>query len=48
MNATEMLETGVFSIGEIAEKCGFYDIYHFSKYFKSIMKVTPSNFMKNN
>lgn len=48
MNAVEMLETGAFSIGEIAKKCGFYDIYHFSKYFKSIMKVAPSKFTKNN
>lgn len=48
MNAVEMLETGAFSIGEISKKCGFYDIYHFSKYFKSIMKVAPSKFTKNN
>lgn len=48
MNAAEMLETNAFSIGEIAKKCGFYDIYHFSKYFKRIMKVAPSKFRKNN
>lgn len=46
MNAVEMLETSSFSIGEIAKKCGFYDIYHFSNAFKRIMKVSPSNFTK--
>ena len=45
-DAVKYLETGSYSIGEVAEKCGFYDIYHFSKYFKSVMNVSPSEFIK--
>jgi AraC-like DNA-binding protein len=28
----------------IAEECGFYDEYHFSKRFKQIMGISPTNF----
>lgn len=44
LHAVELLETGLISIGEIAEKCGFCDVYYFSKYFKSVMHVTPTEF----
>ena len=47
LNAVKLLETGVYKISEIAEKCGFYDIYHFSKYFRLVMGITPSAFLKN-
>ena len=47
MKAIKLLDLGACSIGEIAEQCGFCDIYYFSKYFKSVMKVTPSQFIKH-
>lgn len=45
-HAIELLEINSFSITEIAEQCGFCDVYHFSRYFKSVMKITPSQFAK--
>ena len=46
IHAIELLEIGNLSIGEIADKCGFCDIYYFSRYFKSVMKMTPSAYMR--
>ncbi|MBQ8639733.1 MAG: helix-turn-helix transcriptional regulator [Lachnospiraceae bacterium] len=40
--ALEFLQNGTLSIGEISSACGFCDIYHFSKCFKSIVGITPS------
>ncbi|QNK64707.1 helix-turn-helix transcriptional regulator [Pedobacter sp. PAMC26386] len=34
------------SIDEISYECGFSDRHHFSKIFKKIMKVTPSDYKK--
>ena len=42
--AIEYLEHSDRSISEIAELCGFYDIYHFSKVFKSAMGKSPSEY----
>jgi AraC-like DNA-binding protein len=44
--AIEYLEQSDKSISEIAELCGFYDIYHFSKVFKSTMGKSPSEYRK--
>ncbi len=46
-HAVELLETHCFSINEIATKCGFCDVYHFSRFFKEKMKITPSQFLKD-
>ena len=35
-----------YSIDEIAVQCGFFDRYHFSKIFKSIVKTTPAVYRK--
>lgn len=45
-NAAGFLENSTLSIGEIAECCGFYDIYHFSRCFKQNMGLTPSQYRK--
>lgn len=42
--AIELLENSKNNIGEIAEICGFYDVYHFSKTFKAITGVPPSKY----
>ena len=42
--SVEMLSTQNYSISEIAEKCGFSNIYHFSKVFKKIIGVSPSKY----
>lgn len=44
-HSAEMLETKTHTIGEIAEKCGFCDIYHYSKTFKKIMGISPSKYV---
>ena len=44
--AIEYLEQSDKSISEIAELCGFYDIYHFSKVFKSTIGKSPSEYRK--
>lgn len=46
LHATELMETGLFSISEVAERSGFCDVFYFSKYFKSAMGVTPTEFSK--
>ena len=42
--AVELLEFGDKSVMEVAEECGFYDIYHFSKAFKSATGVSPTKY----
>lgn len=46
LHATELIETGLFGINEVAERTGFCDVFYFSKYFKSAMGVTPTEFAK--
>jgi len=45
--AVDLLTTGDVQIGDVAELCGFSDIYHFSKTFKAKMGVSPSAYRKN-
>jgi len=47
LNAVKLLESGEKSIGEIAEVCGFCDIYHFSKCFKKEMGISPAQYRKS-
>ena len=43
--ALRLLEAGT-SVNETANICGFCDIYHFSKYFKSVFGKSPSSYLK--
>ena len=47
-HAVDMLNGHDLSIAEIAEECGFCNIYYFSKYFKQYMGVSPSQYRKRN
>lgn len=42
--AFELLENGCKSLTTIAEECGFYDVAHFSKYYKSIIGSSPNKY----
>lgn len=45
-HAVKLLEEGSLSVGEVAAECGFCDIYHFSKYFKSSFGKSPRAYRK--
>jgi AraC-like DNA-binding protein len=40
--AKNMLYSGEYSVSQVAEQCGFSDIYYFSKAFKKAVGVNPS------
>lgn len=40
----QMLSHSNSSVTEIAEKCGFSDVYHFSKIFKKLIGVPPTKY----
>lgn len=44
--ALRFLEDTNMNVGEIAVKAGFYDLFHFSKMFKSKYGVSPKNYRK--
>ena len=39
--AIDLLDEGRLSVGEIADRCGFCDIYYFSRLFKPYMGISP-------
>lgn len=41
--ARELLETGYYTVAEVAEKCGFPDVKYFSTTFRRITGKTPSS-----
>lgn len=43
-NSIELLMGKKHTISEIAEQCGFCDIYHYSKSFKKIIGIPPSKY----
>ena len=47
-HAKQLLSEGYLSVTEIAEQCGFSNLYHFSRTFKSRMGETPTAYMRNN
>ena len=44
MNAVRLLEDTDLTVSEIAIKSGFYDVSHFSSYFKIHLGMTPSQY----
>ena len=44
--AKNLIDTNYFGISEIAEMCGFSDIYYFCKVFKSETGTTPAKYKK--
>ena len=42
--AKELLITGLYSVTEVSEMCGFDSVYYFSKVFKSYAGVSPKNY----
>jgi AraC-like DNA-binding protein len=40
--AENMLRSGEFKVLEVAARCGYKDVYHFYKHFKSVMGTPPS------
>ena len=43
-SAAEMLESGHFTLSEIAFELGYFDVYHFSKAFKTITGYPPGKY----
>ena len=43
----DLISEQKYSLTEIAEKCGFSDIYHYSKSFKKIIGVSPGTYNKS-
>lgn len=47
-HAGQLLSEGYLSVSKIAELCGFSNLYHFSRTFKSRMGETPTAYMRSN
>lgn len=46
--AKKLFKNKILNVGEIAEKCGYKDVSHFSSAFKLFYGFTPASFRKNN
>lgn len=42
--AKSLLKTNIFSIADVAERCGFHDVYYFSNVFKKETGVSPGKY----
>ncbi|MBQ1231292.1 MAG: helix-turn-helix transcriptional regulator, partial [Clostridia bacterium] len=47
LKATALMESGCDVASDIAKKCGFSDANYFSRYFKKIMGVSPSAYIRS-
>ncbi len=45
-HAKAMLKTGYYSVGEVAEKCGFWSLSYFSAAFHKQFGINPSEYIK--
>ena len=46
-SARSLLRNTTYSVGEIAERCGYDNIYYFSSLFKKYHDITPTEYRKN-
>jgi len=46
-NAETMLQSGVYKVQEVAEHCGFSDVFHFYKVFRAARGFSPSRCKPN-
>lgn len=46
--AQELLASGLHSVSETAELCGFRDVYYFSRIFRKKLGQSPREYMKQN
>ena len=46
-SAKEFLESGFYSVGEVAMRCGFDDVSYFCRFFKKHTGLTPLEFAQN-
>ena len=46
-NAKKYLATGLYTCSEVAVKCGFHDVYYFSRVFKKMTGTTPAKYRKS-
>ena len=44
--AREMLQSGFFSVGEVAAALGYCDVYHFSRVFTAHVHCPPGKFRR--
>ena len=44
LHACDLLSDNLYTVGEIAGKCGFRDANYFSRFFKKHMKLTPREY----
>jgi AraC-like DNA-binding protein len=44
-NAENMLQSGDYLVSDVAELCGYCDIFHFDKQFKAIKGLPPSHYI---
>ena len=45
-HACELLRLGRYTVTQVAEQCGFSDVYFFSRQFKEYMGITPTQFVQ--
>ena len=44
--ACDLLRLEQYTVSQVAEMCGFSDVYFFSRQFKEYMGITPRDFVK--
>ena len=44
--ACDLLRSELYSISQIAEQCGYTDVYFFSRQFKEYVGICPTDFLK--
>ncbi len=45
-HASKLLQSDIYSISDVCYECGYNSIANFNKFFKSIHKITPSEYRK--